>query len=299
VGRAEAMRLINSEMKIERARGFTLVELLVGISVGLIVISGLTVAWGYFARQSDYIIKAAQFNQDTRSALQVVSQEIRRAVALENSTGLRVIDVRRVTCNGSGVCTDAADDVTANCILFDSNIVSRLALKETSSADVREVADDADGALLVDINSRTTPRPAGFRLANNRLQVWYGPGEDTGESRNQCSSSTNWVTLLQAGDSGVETLAFQIDTSPSTCVPTEILLDLSQEVSGTPIVPLTGRCPAVTNAPPDGGVWVESLSVSVTLSGTARIGSSSALPFRYEDSIKIRNLGLVDYDGSL
>lgn len=277
--------------------GFTLVELLVGITVGLIVISGLTVAWGYFARQSDYIIKAAQFNQDTRSALQVVSQEIRRAVAGDELSGDRLLDLRRIggcstdVATGLITCTsDVADDARANCVLFDSNIVSRFAL-DGLNVDPDNVSETLAGSS--EINTSTEPRPSGFRLADKSLQVWYKPDADPGDSRETCASDENWETILRVGESNVDTLSFEIDARSSECVNTEILLDLSFAEDVVPNVSLPGRCP---DANPAGGVWVESLIVTIRMDGTASLGGGGPRPFNYVDTVKLRNLGLINYD---
>lgn len=60
-------------------KGYTLIELMVGLAVGLIVITGLLVGWGFFVKQSTYLARTTNFHQDARATLQLVSQDIRRA----------------------------------------------------------------------------------------------------------------------------------------------------------------------------------------------------------------------------
>jgi hypothetical protein len=38
--------------------------------------------------------------------------------------------------------------------------------------------------------------------------------------------------------------------------------------------------------------------IGLNLSGTSRIGNGPLRPFSYADTIKIRNLGFVDYDAA-
>ncbi|HRQ59408.1 MAG TPA: hypothetical protein PLN31_18495 [Azoarcus taiwanensis] len=57
----------------------TLVELLVGLAVGSIVLTGVVMAWGISMRSAAYTFEAARLNHDLRATMQIVTQDLRRA----------------------------------------------------------------------------------------------------------------------------------------------------------------------------------------------------------------------------
>lgn len=60
-------------------RGVTLIELLVGLAVGAIVILAVIAAWGLSVRSAAYALESARLNNDLRSAMQIMVQDLRRA----------------------------------------------------------------------------------------------------------------------------------------------------------------------------------------------------------------------------
>jgi type IV pilus assembly protein PilW len=62
-----------------RARGFTLIEMMVGITVGLIVLWGLSSVYLNSARGSRTTTAANQLNQDLRAVMDIMVNDIRRA----------------------------------------------------------------------------------------------------------------------------------------------------------------------------------------------------------------------------
>lgn len=238
------------------AKGVTLIELLVGLAVGLIVLSGLVYGWSIFTRQSDYLLKTAQFNQDLRATMQVVTQDLRRAVGPVSGANPSAVEV--VCLNASAGCVPLAPNTPqGDCVVFNANI-----------------AEAEDTAEVIP----TTP--AGFRLTNGRLETWYSTATPPALSIGQCQSPAapatqpEWLPLLQTGTSSIETLQFIVSTANSRCLD---LLDTS--AAGE----TAGRCPV-------GAVGkVELLQLDVTLSGTARIGGAAPINFSLTDAVKIRN----------
>ena len=68
-----------SRIELSRNRGVTLVELLIGVAVGGIVTLAVIAAWGLSVRSASYALESARLNNDLRSAMQVISQDLRRA----------------------------------------------------------------------------------------------------------------------------------------------------------------------------------------------------------------------------
>lgn len=242
-------------------KGVTLIELLVGLAVGLIVLSGLIYGWSIFTRQSDYLLKTAQFNQDLRATMQVITQDLRRAVGPVSGSNPSAVEI--VCLNSSSGCTPlVADTPVGDCVVFNANI-----------------AEAEDTAEIIP----TTP--AGFRMRNGRLETWYSAGPTPVSSIGQCPSPVapavqpEWQPLLETGTASIESLRFTVSTANSRCL----------DLLNTPGAEETaGRCPTGSTEK------VELLQLDVTLSGTARIGGGAAINFSLTDAVKIRNDSVFD-----
>ncbi|MGL1834646.1 PilW family protein [Rhodocyclaceae bacterium SMB388] len=89
--------------------GLTLVELLVGMAVGLIVISGVTGAYLTVVRGSADTLRATRLNQEVRAVLEIMSNDIRRAGYCANCTA----DEKEAFMEGVGALS-----LTADCIIY-------------------------------------------------------------------------------------------------------------------------------------------------------------------------------------
>lgn len=243
------------------ARGVTLIELLVGLAVGLIVLSGLIYGWSIFTRQSDYLLKTAQFNQDLRATMQVITQDLRRAVGPVSGSNPSAVEI--VCLNASSGCTPLDPNTPlGDCVVFNANIAE--------AEDIAEIIP-------------TTP--AGFRMRSGRLETWYSSDPTPVSSIGQCPSPVapgvqpEWQPLLETGTASIESLQFTVSTANSRCL----------DLLNTPGAEETaGRCPAASTEK------VELLQLDVTLSGTARIAGGAAITFSLTDAVKIRNDSVFD-----
>ena len=77
------MLSLNSRLRgcgrIKRQRGLSLVEMMVGIAIGLIVVAGATVLAATQLGENRRLIAETQLQQDMRAALDIVTRELRRA----------------------------------------------------------------------------------------------------------------------------------------------------------------------------------------------------------------------------
>ena len=64
---------------LKRAQGFTLVELLVGMALGLIVAAGAMAMFVSIARSTSTIVQTNRLQQELRSIALVMTRDIRRA----------------------------------------------------------------------------------------------------------------------------------------------------------------------------------------------------------------------------
>jgi prepilin-type N-terminal cleavage/methylation domain-containing protein len=81
------------------SRGVTLIELLIGLAVGAIVLLAVIAAWGLSVRSAAYTMESARLNNDLRSTMQILSQDLRRA-----DGGLDVPSERAVRFSNAGDC---------------------------------------------------------------------------------------------------------------------------------------------------------------------------------------------------
>lgn len=94
-------------VKASGQRGFSLVELMVGLAVGLIVISGALAIFVTSLRGGNESLRASKLNQEVRSALQLMSSELTKAGYGQAMVG----SMRLFTQSGS----------TPDCIIFSYN----------------------------------------------------------------------------------------------------------------------------------------------------------------------------------
>jgi prepilin-type N-terminal cleavage/methylation domain-containing protein len=86
-------------MNRQRSRGVTLIELLIGVAVGAIVTLAVIAAWGISVRSASYTLESARLNNDLRGAMQIMSQDVRRA-----DGGVDVADEFAVQFGDGGDC---------------------------------------------------------------------------------------------------------------------------------------------------------------------------------------------------
>jgi prepilin peptidase dependent protein B len=71
--------MINRKFSNRNQQGFTLVELMVGLAVGLIVIGGSLIMFLSTLQSSNHTLKMSKLNQDLTSVMQLMVNEVRRA----------------------------------------------------------------------------------------------------------------------------------------------------------------------------------------------------------------------------
>ena len=188
-----------------RSGGFTLIELLVGLTVGAIVLIGVIFSWGLAVRHQAYVLSVAALNNDMRTAMHVISQDIRRAAENPDDGSLRV---DRIVEFGN-------DD---SCVLF-----------------YAAFADDTD-TLSPDVFI-----PSGYRFNNDdgALEVWDplpDPDPDVAPPAPTCDDNADaWGVLIGAGGRGISVTELTFDSSESVCLNLNVPED--DEAASAP-----GRC---------------------------------------------------------
>lgn len=237
------------------ASGFTLIELLVGLTVGSILITALVFAWSLTVRTNSYILSTTALNNDLRSFMQIISQDIRRALPTEERSSVYL---------HSGGANGSSNVSEANCILY---------VASTSSPDGQDVNDE--------------PYLSGFRLTDSQLQMWFSENilidfadpnitlpAGTIKASEACNTTDDegWHTVIQNSDRGILVNNLNFNVGNSLCMDLDIDSDDLQ----------SGRCPAnSTNK-------VEVIFVEITISGEVSLPGGNQ-PFQFMDAIKVRN----------
>lgn len=173
-------RLIDTKRR-SSARGFTLIELLVGLAVGMIVLTAVVFSWSVAVRNNAYVLSVTALNNDMRSIMHIVTQDVRRA-----SEQFAAGSDETVFINES-----------ANCIAFDANVL--------------DMTEDDD----------ETPIPSGYRLINDRLEMWFEEPDSAQpyiNKESRCDTDDRWQSIHVNGDRGVSITSFSVDTDDSFCI---------------------------------------------------------------------------------
>ena len=163
--------------------GFTLIELLVGLTVGAIVLIGVIFSWGLAVRHQSYVLSVAALNNELRTAMHVISQDIRRASEHPDLA-------RRV---------DRIVEFDNSCVVFYAAFLND---------------DDTLGpGVFV---------PSGYRLNNvtGALEIWNSTPNliPTCSPEPDSPEDQSWDVLVGAGDRGISVTEMNFDLSRSVCL---------------------------------------------------------------------------------
>lgn len=159
--------------RVLSSRGFTLIELMVGLTVSLLVSFVVIVVFLSILRSSDETLSAARLNQELRAAMIVLTADLKRAGYW----------------NSLAVGADVEDDL----------LLPFVTLANGNSCVIYAYDRDENGRIGPDENF-------GFRhdAENERLLVRSGDNPD------DCGGNSGWETLV--GDSGIAVLTVLFDT---------------------------------------------------------------------------------------
>jgi len=133
----------------KKSAGFTLIEMLVGIVIGMIVVAAASVMMVSVLKSQKDITASARLNQELGAAMAVMSNEIRRA-------GFSVCDVENSDCN------------------LDGDGIEELAIKYNTSASNKDIEIIGGNCILyrynADLDKNDDPdEQRGFRLNDDNV----------------------------------------------------------------------------------------------------------------------------------
>ncbi|WP_018881461.1 prepilin-type N-terminal cleavage/methylation domain-containing protein [Thioalkalivibrio sp. ALE30] len=176
------------------ARGFTLVELMIGIVVGTIVIAAVIALYITAIRGATFVTQEARLTQETRIALDLMANDIRRAgyshpdrIEFDEETDA----LPRNPFMGPDLNLAIHED--ENCILLSYDPTYGYTIEDPLQA-----LDEIDEQYVF-----------GYRLAGNSIQMLTGQIESTGS----CDENDGWETLTDPATTNVTRLDFSLDRS--------------------------------------------------------------------------------------
>lgn len=250
--------------------GFTLIEIMIALVIGMIVIASTIGIYIATVKSSSDTIKSARLNYDVESALSLITNDIRRAGhwggAVNGSDAKNnPFIVTSASVTGANF---APTDVTvlpyggnANaCILYSYDADGDSHYDGNSDGDLGDSADGTDD----------TNEFYGFRFS-----VSNGVGaiemRKTGITTADCTNDdAEWeaITVTDGGER-VNIISLSFDLTPSKC------LNASQAALCSASTPTTGE--------------TVSISREVTVTLNAQLGTDSSVTKTMSNSIKIRN----------
>lgn len=260
---------------MRKESGFTLVELLVGLAVGLLVLSGILSIYITVVRGGGNTLKSSRLNQEMSALMNIMANDIRRAGYWNggiladplgnpfSQTGSTALEVHAL----AGTYANAGAQGNGSCIVYAYDL-------------------DKDGTL------GTSPSEGfGFR--------WDGAGSVIKMRRgaatvNDCNVASEWDTnpMTDGAFISVENLNFSL--ADSSCLNTSEPNDVI-ETSGAAGTDLFEErdCYNATYAPDADEVTVEIREVLITL--TASLVDDPSVRNTMVQSVKVRNNHIRKY----
>lgn len=239
------------------SRGASLVELMVGLVVGLLVILGAIAMYLGASRSGGDIVRLNRFNQDLRAVLDIIVSDLRRSGYNEGSGTSTANPFRAV-----GATDIVISGTSRECILF-----------------------------AYDTTWRNPPNPGvvnagsdfgGFRLNNGVVQALRSTSIS---STSAACTGLDWEDLTDPNV--IEVTALQFDFGGSTCISanpdTYKPADASTFVTWTTSSPTTSaactstapNAPSGTAYPPVTNAFSETRRITVTLTGRSRAAGTT------------------------
>ncbi len=258
--------LLLREPQVRNRQGFTLLELLVGLVLGLIVLGGVVYVFVGNAQGSLFLLRSTRFNQDLRRVMDLMVTDIRRAGYQGPGADAGTVDnpFMLVTPGSINISIDryGSGEAQSSCILFAYN---------RDSDDPPVVGYCSSGCSSVPTYSSvtfgtTSMEMYGYRLRDGAVEMRTGPR--TGVTTFDCASGT-WQDVTDTNNMTVTSLQF---ARYDDCV-----------VFSSSGIAHDSTCSAGSS----GDVRVRRTDVRITLGG--RVASDSTVQQQLQEKVTLQN----------
>jgi type IV pilus assembly protein PilW len=246
--------------------GMSLIELMIGIVIGLIILAGVTNVWLTSIITSSDTLRQSKLNQELTTLMGVMANDIMRA----GVTG--TLNYTSPQTNAFSQTDNTALEVIDN--MTDNNQVTFANAGTGGSCIVYAYDRNLDG------NVDTTD-VTGFRLNNGAVEIRQNL---VGSDPDNCSTAAgNWVPLTDSRIITVTTLNFAFDNSE--CINTREPNDTDEDGDGDNAN--AGEMNCYNLAPTAGDVTVEARQIDITLAG--QLVSDASVNLSISQSVRVRN----------
>jgi prepilin peptidase dependent protein B len=249
-----------------KQRGFTIVEMMITVVLGLSVIS--SVLMGYLGTYKGAMgtLATSKLGQEMNGLMELMGNELRRAGYSAETT------------LATSPASNAFNVVSSTTLGVYNTVASNTKQGSTGSGACIVYSYDIDSDGVVDTNEL-----AGFRLLNGVVQmrtIGNATAPDT------CSSTSNtWSDLTDSRFMTVTALTFSL--AASTCLNTREPDSVDNDANGTVDNATEANC--YTNVPTasSGNITVETRVVAITLS--ANLTNDTFVRQSITDTVRVRN----------
>ena len=262
-------------MRLKYQAGLTLVEVLVGLAVGVIVIGGGLSIYASSVRSGSDALLASKLNQELAAAMLVMSNDIRRAGFWATAIPNRA-DQNPFNMPGSTALV-VVDDMVANAIQPPTGQGSCI----TYAYDATYIPGNTGGAL-------ENNDLFGFRLNGTTVQMRQSGTVDGADCvGGTCNSCTNGVWMDVTDPDVVEVTQLTFDLSNSQCLNSSEPNEEDDNADGTIDEPAEQNC--YLTVPPVGSneVTMETREVTITLTG--QLAADAEVQASATHSVRVRN----------
>lgn len=180
-----------------RQRGLSLIELMIGMAVGLVILAGVLTVYISTIQSSSATVKSIRLNQEMNAVLDVMMSDITRAGYWSNATD-QIQNIQTVSNPFTAATTDLRVLDGGRCLLFTYDF-------------------DADGLVTA-----STDEMRGYRLNVDTNEIQTIQGITGGVDTTTCPGDHAWQSLTDRRTSTITDLTFTLNEKCSNITDTTI-----------------------------------------------------------------------------
>lgn len=265
-------------IKRKRASGFTLIELMISLALGLIVLSGLISVYVAIVVSSSDTLAMSKVSQQTSALMNIITNDVRRAGYwgqgvtpltdyLERDLSANPFSLNGITALG------LINNIAGNALITGNGAATGECLVYTYDSNEDGGLDNLDDNADI----------VGFRLKDTIVQM-RRLGDFTDATQVSCKVGT-WEDLTDGDLISVDTLTFSLLNS--VCINTNEPDGLDNNGDGVVDEDVETDCYTTIPANASGDITVETLQINITIE--ASLVSDSDVKVQMNQIVRVRN----------